>query len=171
MDQLIDFTIWFIKYFLPSMIANASPLLIHGVFPIDKGIAFIDKKPIFGRNKTVEGFLVGVYMGFSSSIVLSIIFNNYSLILLGLGASISSLLGDLFGSFIKRRLGIKSGDPFPILDQLDFMFFTIIYYALLNVKDIVFNPCYVFYACILVLILHIITNNVAYYLGVKDKRW
>ncbi len=171
MDQLTYFIVWFIKYFLPPMIANASPLLVKGSSMIDFGRKFVDGKPLFGRNKTWEGFLIGVYMGFSTALALSIVVDEPSLLFIGLGAVFSALIGDLFGSFIKRRLDIKSGDPFPVLDQLDFIFFTIIFYALLDVKEFLLHPDYIFYACILVLTLHIVTNNIAYYLGVKDKRW
>ncbi|GAH22107.1 unnamed protein product, partial [marine sediment metagenome] len=35
-------------------------------------------------------------------------------------ASYGAVIGDLAGSFLKRRFDIKSGAPFWIVDQLDF---------------------------------------------------
>ena len=171
MDQLIAFITWFIKYFLPPMIANASPLLVKGDKRIDGGVRFFDKKPLFGQNKTWEGFLIGVYMGFSTSIAISIIVGQNMLALIGLGASIAALIGDLLGSFIKRRLDIKSGDPLPVVDQLDFALAVIAYYYLIGLVDVVTKPTYILYTLLIILVLHIITNNIAYYIGVKNKRW
>ncbi|MEM1921318.1 MAG: CDP-archaeol synthase [Desulfurococcaceae archaeon] len=171
MDQLIDFINWFIKYFAVPMATNASPLLIRGKYCIDFNKLFIDNKPLFGSNKTWDGFIIGIYMGFSVSIVISIYFNELSYLVIGLGSSIFALIGDLIGSFIKRRLGIPSGGLLPILDQLDFIIFVSIYYILINIVEFYSKPLYIMISCIIVLILHVLTNNVAYYLGVKDKRW
>ncbi|MEM4816796.1 MAG: CDP-archaeol synthase, partial [Desulfurococcaceae archaeon] len=94
-----------------------------------------------------------------------------SYLVIGLGSSIFALIGDLIGSFIKRRLGIPSGGLLPILDQLDFIIFVSIYYILINIVEFYSKPLYIMISCIIVIILHVLTNNVAYYLGVKDKRW
>jgi len=36
--------------------------------------------------------------------------------------SLGAILGDLVGSFVKRRAGLRKGSPAPLLDQLDFVF-------------------------------------------------
>jgi CDP-2,3-bis-(O-geranylgeranyl)-sn-glycerol synthase len=171
MNELAYFTYWFLKYYLPPMIANASPVLIRGSHRIDFSHKFIDDKPLFGRNKTWEGFFIGVYLGFLTSISLAYLFCNQAYVLIGLGASVSALIGDLIGSFIKRRLNIASGEPLPLIDQLDFALLATLYYYILYIPEYVSRPDYVLYSLLLILGLHILTNNIAYYMGVKDKRW
>ncbi|ABN69724.1 protein of unknown function DUF46 [Staphylothermus marinus F1] len=165
------FIYWFLKYYLSPMIANASPVLVKGIHRIDFSHIFIDGKPLFGKNKTWEGFYVGVLMGFLTSIGIGIILCEEEYILIGLGSSIFALIGDLLGSFIKRRMNIASGEPLPIIDQLDFALMATLYYYFLGIEEFISYPLYILYSLIIILALHIITNNIAYYLGVKDKRW
>lgn len=81
----------------------------------------------------------------------------------GLGAPI----GDLTGSFLKRRFGKKSGKPFWFVDQLDFIIVTIL----------ICLPWFPFdiYLIILLLILTpsitLVANNVAYAIGKKHEPW
>ena len=66
--------------------------------------------------------------------------------------------------FLKRRIGIGRGEPAPILDQLDF-----IIVALILVSPVVkLNLITVVLAIILTLIIHLLTNTIAYLLGIKD---
>lgn len=165
------FIYWFLKYYLVPMIANASPVLVKGLHRIDFSHTFIDGKPLFGNNKTWEGFYIGVFMGFLASIGIGIIVCDEGYVWIGLGASISALIGDLIGSFIKRRINIASGEPLPVVDQLDFALISTLYYYLLGIHEFASRPEFVVYSLLLILVLHIITNNIAYYLGVKNKRW
>ena len=171
MDDVVLFTIWFIKYYLPLMVANASPLLVKGSLRIDFSKNFIDGRPILGRNKTWEGFITGFYMGFSTTVVLSIVFNDLNLLwVAGIGV-LMGLTGDLAGSFIKRRIGIESGNPLPVVDQLDFAIMGTIYYILIKAIDIRREYLFIVYAFVIIGVLHVITNRIAYILGLKDKKW
>lgn len=152
------------------MVSNASPVLIRGSKPIDFSKKFIDGKPLFGRNKTWEGFLIALYMGLNASIAVSIATGDLGFVPLGFGGSFFGVLGDLFGSFIKRRLNIKSGDPLPPLDQLDFAFFSTIFYSVVD-KRFLINTLYIPLALILITILHVSTNLLAYLMGLKDKKF
>ncbi len=117
--ELIGSALWFI---LPAYFANAAPVILGGGTPIDGGRNFTDGRRIFGDGKTVRGFVAGLAAG---TIIGSLqgaakCQLSYYLplgFLLGLGA----LLGDLLGSFIKRRLGIERGGAAPGLDQLGFV--------------------------------------------------
>lgn len=169
MNPIATFIEWFLKYYLSPMVANASPVLVSGRYKIDLGRRFIDGKPLFGAGKTWEGFIVGAYMGFLASIPIQLYTSNEYTVLTGFLASVTALIGDIIGSFIKRRLGIKRGDPAPILDQLDFALMSTIYYWFSTPGFQRID--YIVYSLILILILHILTNNIAYYLGVKDRRW
>lgn len=166
----IDFATWFLVYYFPPMVSNASPLLIRGSKPIDFAKKFVDNKPFLGRNKTWEGFVVAVYMGLTASIAVSFTVGDLSFIPICFGGSLFGVLGDLFGSFIKRRLDIKSGDPLPPLDQLDFAIFSTIFYYIVDRRFFI-NLFYVLSALLLITILHVSTNLLAYTMGLKDKKF
>ena len=86
-------------------LANSTPLFAKKLFgkrfvqPLDAGIAFVDGRPLFGRSKTLRGI-------FSSLLVTTV-----GALLIGLapwiGATVAAtaMAGDLFSSFVKRRLG------------------------------------------------------------------
>jgi len=167
---IIDFAIWFFKYYLPVMVANASPLLIKGSKPIDFSKRFIDGKPILGPHKTWEGLIIALYMGLSTSLAISIVLQDPLITAIGFGGSVFAVLGDLVGSFIKRRLGYKSGEPVPVLDQLDFAITSSIFYMLVDVSFIE-KAVYIPIALVIIAILHVSTNIVAYMIGLKKTKF
>lgn len=171
MIELGNYLLWVLKHYLPPMVANAFPVLIRGTKPIDNGRLFIDNKPLFGKNKTWEGLLLGVTGAYVTGSCVGAFLNEPLTPLLALGAGFSALLGDLLGAFIKRRLSIKPGDPAPLLDQLDFALATTAYYYLLGVQDIVLKPLYVIITFLLIIILHVLTNVIAYALGLKHSKF
>jgi CDP-2,3-bis-(O-geranylgeranyl)-sn-glycerol synthase len=139
-----------------------------------------------GDGKTIRGFiggmigglLVGGFEAFISSnviyeagklTVLSAIFIDtlqctpLRAFLLSLGA----LVGDLLGSFTKRRLGFNRGAPLPLLDQLTFLVGA---FALVS---IVF-PFQWEYAVVLLIatpLIHLAANAISYLLGLKKVPW
>ncbi|MEM1701089.1 MAG: CDP-archaeol synthase [Desulfurococcaceae archaeon] len=171
MINIYDYVIWLIKYYLPAMIANAAPVLIKGVVLIDRGNRFIDGKPIFGSNKTAEGFAIGIIMAYVTGASVGVLTKDLLVSMLSIGAGLSALIGDLIGAFIKRRLGIEPGKPLPILDQLDFALFTTLFYIVISLDPVIYNPLYIVTTITVILILHVITNNIAYVLGLKTTRW
>ena len=97
-------------FILPAYFANASPVLLGGGVPIDLGKKFSDGRRIFGDGKTIRGFVGGVSAGIILSAIVSIlfpleIFGGFKLqFFSGCLLSLGTLVGDLIGSFIKRRL-------------------------------------------------------------------
>jgi len=91
-----------------------------------------------------------------------------------LSLSFGAMLGDSFGSFIKRRLGIESGGRAFLLDQLTFV---LVAWLLLWL----FYPAWfmahfgkpVSVSTILVItpIIHRIVNIIGYKMGKKDVPW
>lgn len=157
-------------FILPSYAANASPVLTRKIFrivhPIDMGRKFVDGKRILGDGKTFEGFLVGITAGCAIGYLLTL-FSLHTLpgsFILSLGA----LLGDIIGSFIKRRIGIKRGDMFPLLDQLLFLVVSITLYSLLMKPP---PLAWVVYLLIITPWLHLLTNYLAFKLGLKEVPW
>lgn len=79
--------------------------------PLDGGCCFFDGNPIFGSHKTIRGVLGGILAG----TLIGVIFGFPWWV--GMGTGVLSMLGDLFSSFLKRRLSFISGDVVPGLDQ------------------------------------------------------
>ncbi|MEM4295811.1 MAG: CDP-archaeol synthase, partial [Candidatus Anstonellales archaeon] len=99
-----------IIFILPAYVANAMPVFIGGELPIDKLLNI----KLFGNNKT----LLGLLSAFSSGVIVSYIISFYApynfniSFIIGLISTIGAIFGDLFGSLIKRRVGIKQGNEF-----------------------------------------------------------
>ncbi len=159
--------ILFLAYFLgPSYIANAMPVLFGGGQSLDLGKDFLDGERVFGVNKTLKGFLSGMIFGFTISILMELILMK-GLILLGILASFGSLVGDLFGSFVKRRLKIPPGSPLPVIDQLDFIIGALVFtYPIYHVSLFVIILIFLFTPPI-----HLLANAMAYILKLKKQFW
>ncbi|MHA1233890.1 MAG: CDP-archaeol synthase [Promethearchaeota archaeon] len=89
--------------------------------------------------------------------------------------SYGAAFGDLAGSFLKRRVNIKSGAPFWIVDQLDFAVGALIF-AL--IPAIFFPGVYlipdlniVIFLLILTPSVSLISNTIAYLINLKDVPW
>jgi len=150
-----------IYFFLPAYLANAAPVIFGGGAPLDGGRLFLDHKPIFGAHKTVRGALSGLVVGFVTGLV-------QGDVLRGVLLSCGALGGDLFTSFLKRRLSLKPGAPFPIFDQLSFVLGAIVLVSLVSPP-----PSWEMIITIVVatLPIHFLSNFFAFLLGMKDKPW
>lgn len=158
---------------LPAYCANAAPVIFGGGTPIDFGKTFLDGKPIFGSHKTIRGFLAGLIVGTLVGFVLQIVSPLQSVLFqydasLGFVLSLGALVGDLFDSFIKRRLGFPPGSSFPIADQLDFVVGALLF-------SLMVSPLPPIHIILIVLIItppiHLATNFLAFLLGVKRTPW
>jgi CDP-2,3-bis-(O-geranylgeranyl)-sn-glycerol synthase len=171
---------------LSAWIANATPVLGGGGKPIDGGRIFHDGRRILGDGKTIRGFMVGVFFGTLTGIgqflaapylrpilalfvtitaemdyVLSI--SIPAAFLLSLGA----LTGDVVGSFIKRRVSVKSGDPSPFLDQVGFILMALIFAFPLMAP----SPIFIIILILTTLGIHWLSNALGYLLGFKKNPW
>jgi CDP-2,3-bis-(O-geranylgeranyl)-sn-glycerol synthase len=136
MDYMIIIqALWLV---LPAYIANASALLVGGGTPIDFGKKLKDGKRILGDGKTWRGLVAGAFVGMTGGFGLSIVAiyaNNSDFSFLGLSdfgrfplmipiigsICFGALLGDIFESFLKRRVGKNRGEDWIPFDQLDFI--------------------------------------------------
>lgn len=148
----------------PSYVANAAPLVFGGGAPLDGGRNFLDGQPIFGSHKTIRGLIAGIIAGSILGAAESLV--DSRLLLAGFMIALGAVLGDLLGAFVKRRLKIKPGRQFPIVDQLDFVvggllvgwsFFQMSFVSILIVV-LVTPP------------IHLGTNYGAFLLGLKKSR-
>jgi len=159
MMNMLELLILAIFWIFPAYVANGAPVILGGGKPLDFG-KNINKKRIFGDGKTIRGCFAGIVSGSFIGFVLGEPRFGF---LLALGA----ILGDLAGSFIKRRFGLKQGHPTWFLDQFDFILGAFLLGALVKV------PSYEILAVILVVtpLLHLSTNFIAYKLRIKKVPW
>jgi CDP-diglyceride synthetase len=81
-------------------------------YPLDGGVDLVDGKPLFGKSKTIRG------------IVVAILLTALSAPLVGLGWTIGvavgslAMAGDLFSSFVKRRMNLTPSSRATGLDQI-----------------------------------------------------
>jgi len=146
--------------FLPAYFANATPTILGGGKPIDFKRNFIDGRRIFGDNKTVRGFISGVFAGTVVGIL-------QKELLRGALLSFGALIGDLGGAFVKRRFGLDPGAPLPILDQLDFVAGAL----MLSVSFFPIDVTSMILIIVLTPFIHYLTNTIAYALKLKSKPW
>lgn len=162
-----------VLYIIPMYLANSSAMVFGGKTPLDLNKNFVDGKPVFGKGKTFKGTFIGIATGTAAAsiiffalpdVVLSLKVNYIALgFLLALGA----IVGDIVASFFKRRNNIPQGTEVLFLDQLDFVIGGMIFGSLVYVPD--------FYEVIVIsvstLIIHKITNFIAYKIRLKKVPW
>ncbi|MFX1302790.1 MAG: CDP-2,3-bis-(O-geranylgeranyl)-sn-glycerol synthase [Promethearchaeota archaeon] len=90
-------------------------------------------------------------------------------------ASYGAVIGDLIGSFLKRRFDIKSGAPFWIVDQLDFVLIALLFVSIpgfISPKLFLLPDIFIItFLIILTPAVSIIANTVAYAVGLKNVPW
>lgn len=165
-------------FLVPAFVANSAPLLSRRIVrtrhPIDLGRFFVDGKRVFGDNKTWEGFAAGVIAGTLTGIALKPFYPAVGLaemVIVGLVEGLGAMIGDLANSFVKRRLGMKPGTPLPVLDQTSFIIVAVIMVRVLHVDRLAWIELKLsgmLLAVLAALILHPLTNYIAYKLGLKE---
>jgi len=99
-------------------LANGTPVVINRFlgrrlsYPIDRGVRFVDGKPLLGSSKTIRGVLFSVLVTAAGASLAGLEWN--------VGAVLGSvaMAGDLFSSFLKRRMGLPAGSRATGLDQV-----------------------------------------------------
>jgi CDP-2,3-bis-(O-geranylgeranyl)-sn-glycerol synthase len=167
---------------LPAYIPNNAAVLAGGGRPIDGGRTLGGSR-LLGDGKTYRGTAVGTAAGALLAVLLNQLnpaagdllgtglprFPTLVLVALPLGA----MLGDIGASFLKRRTGRQRGAPFPGVDQLDFVVGALLLAFLAGPAWFLDSFTLPVLAVILVLtpLLHVLTNGIAYAIGVKDEPW
>ncbi len=152
-------------YIFPAYAANGIPVLLGGGAPLDFGKRFRGKR-IFGDNKTIRGTSAAIAAGIIAGLA-EYQFLNYMLaiaVLLTLGA----VFGDLLGSFIKRRMNMKSGANLWMLDQYGFFIFALLFALPLGNLPNIYGLIFII---MLTGILHLATNIAAHRLKLKSVPW
>lgn len=176
-------------YVLPAYVANGFAVfakVCRTRHPIDGNRIFRDGRPLFGAGKTWEGFFIGFLSGtiigclqlLASPFLYSIIIQYlilpselYPIVFISILqfplVALGALIGDLLGSFIKRRLNISRGRPAPLLDQLDFLGMAILFGMLVNPLPLLFMA----FLFLVTPIIHFLANIIGYLLRLKEVPW
>jgi CDP-diglyceride synthetase len=107
-----------LKVLLLLTAANGTPLIAkdflgdHLAIPIDGGANFVDGRPILGASKTVRGILLSVLVTTAFALLVGLGWK------IGLLVAMMAMFGDLFSSFLKRRLNFLAGSRATGLDQI-----------------------------------------------------
>ena len=166
----------------PAYIPNNAAVLAGGGRPIDGGRMLGDRR-MLGDGKTWRGTAVGWTAGAALAVLLNQANGSVSELLgvtlpefpvgVIVAFPLGAMLGDIGASFLKRRTGRERGAPFPGVDQLDFVVGTVLLGALAIPEW--FFETFTLPVLVTVLIvtplLHVITNVIAYLIGVKDEPW
>jgi CDP-2,3-bis-(O-geranylgeranyl)-sn-glycerol synthase len=183
---LINLILKSFYFMLPVYFANMIPVFLAKIpwlkkfdTPMDFGRKF-GKQRMLGSHKTWRGFIGAIFAAilivylqrllFEFNLFNSVSIYNYAganLLLFGFLLGFGAMLGDAVKSFFKRRLGIKSGQSWPVFDQLDYVI------GALLIVSMVFVPNWDVIITILIItpILNILANIIGYMLKLKKVWW
>lgn len=165
---------------LPAYVPNNAAVLAGGGRPIDGGRTMGGRR-LLGDGKTWRGTAVGILAG----VVLAFVLNALHPVadpalpvdlqpfqpLAALGLATGAMVGDIAASFLKRRLGRERGAAVPLLDQLDFVVGALVLTAVLAPGwfTSVFTVPVIVTVVIATPVFHVVTNVLAYALGLKSE--
>lgn len=156
---------------LPAYLANTGPLVLKPLDflklsrPLDGGRNFMDGRRVFGDGKTWYGLLTFLLVGTLTGAGLA--FTGIHTWLTGLVLGFGAFLGDLGGSFLKRRLGMKRGQNAGLLDREDFITGAI----LLSLPLMSWSLPELILVYALTPVIHKLSNTVGYLLKIKEVPW
>ncbi|HEY2538646.1 MAG TPA: CDP-archaeol synthase [Stellaceae bacterium] len=120
-------------------VANGTPLVVQKLLgqrysqPVDGDRRFVDGRPIFGRAKTLRGLACAIVATTAVAVIVGLGWQ------IGLLVGALAMTGDLFSSFLKRRLGRSSSSPILGIDQIPESLFPLlacIYPLSLTIADV-----------------------------------
>ena len=175
---------------VPAYLPNSAAALFGGGRPVDFGKKWGDGRRILGDGKTWRGTGGGILAGMVIGLIQIGILYPFDTDVLGsfgddavqvgivlFCLSFGSLLGDMIGSFAKRRVNLVRGAKAPILDQYDFFigsFLMLVIFQREWFYDNYINGLHII-ALITVLLatwfLHRAVNIIGFKMGKKEVPW
>ncbi|MFA6081341.1 MAG: CDP-archaeol synthase [Patescibacteria group bacterium] len=125
-------------------------------YPLDGNKLWFDGRRILGDSKTIFGFPIALLGGIVGGII---VHSN------GFLSGLAVYLGAIVSGFIKRRLGLKRGESFWIVDQSDYLFLAYPIFAIFWEK---INLRIFFIALIITIPIHFLTNIIAFKLKIRE---
>jgi len=167
---------------LPAYVPNNAAVLAGGGRPIDGGRTWGGRR-VLGDGKTWRGTAAGTLAGTAVALALNAVHDSVAMavgvtadpfpLLAGVGLALGAMVGDIGASFLKRRTGRERGAAFPGLDQLDFVVGALLVSTLLAPTWTLatFEVPVLIAVLLATPLLHVVTNAIAYALGLKDEPW
>lgn len=180
--SLVARAVWAVWAMLPAYVPNNVAVLAGGGRPIDGGRSLGERR-LLGDGKTWRGTVAGTVAGVALALALNAVRNDAGRRLgvdlprfsvrSAVGLALGAMLGDIGASFLKRRSGRERGAAFPGLDQLDFVAGALGVVGLLapEWRRRTFPRSVLAVVLVLTPALHVLTNGIAYALGLKDEPW
>ncbi|HUV02000.1 MAG TPA: CDP-2,3-bis-(O-geranylgeranyl)-sn-glycerol synthase [Desulfobacteria bacterium] len=182
MSAIIGTIVAAVWLMLPAYVTNSSAAFFGGKTPIDRGMYWGTSR-LLGDGKTYEGLVKGIACGVLVGIVQNLFAWGYvdlpsfgsfpfffvTLVCLSAGA----MLGDLLGSFAKRRVGLKRGASLPLVDQLDFVvgaWLLLFLFARAWFRN-AFSLEVIIAVVVITPMLHLLTNYIGFKMGKKQVPW
>jgi CDP-diglyceride synthetase len=147
------------------MLANGAPIIATKIFgprfarPLDGGIIFFDRRPLFGHSKTIRGITASILLTTASAPLIGLDLT------IGAIVAAAAMAGDLFSSFVKRRLNFRPSSQALALDQVPESLFPMLACrdALsLTIPDITLGVALFF-------IVELILSRLLYQVNLRDK--
>lgn len=170
---LVGFWAAIVLTLIPMYITNSSAMLFGGKTPLDLNAKAWDNHRWLGKGKTFKGTFFGIFFGTLSASIIESLFSQQvhemtsNFVLFGFVLSIGAIVGDLIGSFLKRRFGLQSGSPVWLLDQLDFLAGGLVFGSLLFVPTL----SQIGVMVIVTLLIHRLANWIAFKTNLKEVPW
>lgn len=176
-----------IVLFLPAFAANPFAVITGGYGKVDFGKNFIDGRRILGDGKTwsglIGGSLLGVILGLVIYFIIDLLHTTaignygnsiYDALAVLFPMSFGSLIGDISGSFVKRRLNMKRGQKGFLLDQWPFVMMSFIF-VFVFARGFFMEYYGNFIGIVVILALtpplHRAVNIIGYKMNKKDVPW
>lgn len=186
MSSIFEFLAVCFYFILPAYAANVAPILAKRfnvlpwlAVPVDCNASW-NGKPLLGPHKTLRGFVLGTAAAIAVTLSQTLLYPlfpfptvglvNYAHVnplVLGFLLGFGSLLGDSLGSFVKRRVGIKPGEPLLGLDQTGMAIAAIAVIVRINPLP---NTA-IITIVVMTFLWHIAAARTAYLLKIRKEKW
>jgi CDP-diglyceride synthetase len=146
-------------------LANGTPVIAKKFlrkrfsYPIDGKIRFVDGRPLLGSSKTIRGILLSVLVTSACAPLVGLEWK------IGLLMGSVAMAGDLFSSFLKRRINLPAGGRATGLDQVPESLFPLL--AVRNTLSLTVTDIAV---CVVIFFVgEVVLSRVLYKLHIRDR--
>jgi CDP-2,3-bis-(O-geranylgeranyl)-sn-glycerol synthase len=118
-EEAVAIHLWaIVQMSLLLAVANGAPVIAtrflgsRYAWALDAGTTFVDGRPLFGRSKTLRGVMLAMLASAVAAPLLGLSWT------LGIATGSAAMAGDLFSSFVKRRINLPPSSRATGLDQV-----------------------------------------------------
>jgi predicted CDP-diglyceride synthetase/phosphatidate cytidylyltransferase len=154
-----------LQFLILLTLANGTPVIAKKLLgdkfaqPLDGHTVFLDGRPLLGPSKTIRGIVLSILVTALCAPLIGLDWNT------GFVVAIMAMTGDLFSSFLKRRMNLAPSSRATGLDQIpESLFPTLACRSMLqlSVSDI-------FTIVIIFFVGEVILSRLLFKLGIRDR--